>query len=239
MVPGIASAMPITINSNSVGAGASDSSAEITDVYTSTAIPASATVSAVSGTSSSINNINYLGSASGVSLGVDMSHTINNLDGGVDYSMTYDNIMRFTANESASYSLSGFYDITGTSTNSSLYVNLSDVTTGSTLYLNFLTSSDDTSFLLGNDAIGSLTGSLITGHEYQFFFVASIGDTASTLGQATASGEVVLDIGDIGQLNATSSAVARVPEPEISVLLASGLLGIVLVSMRRPARRVS
>lgn len=231
LVSGMAVAMPITINSNHVGAYAMDSGVFASDSFTGTSVPSSATISAVSGSSHNVNTINYMGDASGVSLSVGMNHSIDNTDAGYDFTMTYDNVMMFTANEDTSFELSGYYDFLGTGTSSSLVVSLADMTSGSLLYMSSSVSlNDDITHMLADDAMYSLAGNLTAGHQYQFFFLSSIGDSASLSGNA--NGQITLNIGTTAQLTSGGSA-ALVPEPGILAILSLGLIMLGVHSRRQ------
>jgi hypothetical protein len=88
-------------------------------------------------------------------------------------------------------------------------------------------STPNESFTLGlsggdynNDLIGSLPGTLVAGHGYDFTVHADIGDYDSHNVAAAASGFVNLIF---------------VPEPTTALLLASGLLGLAARGRRRTA----
>ena len=85
-------------------------------------------------------------------------------------------------------------------------------------------STSNESFLLGvagdgdyfKSTTGSLTGNLLAGHNYRFFFnslIQAFGPSGETLVAATANGNVTLQIGSV-------------PEPPFLALMTFGLAGI-------------
>jgi len=91
-------------------------------------------------------------------------------------------------------------------------------------------STPNESFTLGetggddsNTSIGSLTGMLIAGHDYAYFYSALIAQLSPLpFSDATASGSVSLSF-------------TPIPEPGPGLLLALGLVGIAVIRRRRTA----
>lgn len=233
-------AIPITVTSNNIRAFAyDDATGTVNDVFNSTAIPATQTLTATSGNSSSVTDINYTGDATSAVLSVDMSHSIDNTGGastpgGFDYAYTDDVYFYFTADLNTTYEISGFYDMLGTATRTYTEVWLRDLTAGTTLMREH-ESSDFTaseSFLvdglgtgdISNYILGSLTGDLLAGHNYQFYFANYIQsyNGAETFTANTATGNMTLTIG----------TPTSVPEPSILALLSLGLIGMGVVRKR-------
>ena len=227
-------ASPVTVTNNFVEAKALDASLS-TDSSLPTTIPYTDTLTAMQGNSSNITNINYSGDASSVTFTYDFTHSIDSTVGDtnlIDFARTQNISLRFTANSNSTYSIDGFYAMSGTGEpKTSFNVALRDLTTSTTLLDDFTESqnSANASFILGvigdgdfgDSIIGSLTGNLVAGHNYQFIMSAYIqANVNNTTAAASASGEVNLNIG-------------AVPIPAAIWLFGSGLLGLVGMARRK------
>ena len=246
---GVAWAVPITITSNWLYTEAFDDAAVTpthsgsVDDYTLETIPLTETLTTTDGSSSSTMDINYAIDSTSATLAVDISHSIDNADGlstdgCCDSAGSANNNLYFTANSDATYLISGLYNMSGpTGTRTLLNVHLYDLTAGGVFLfrdvsLSFTTA--DETFVAGvagdgdfsNANEGALTGNLIAGHEYEFYFGTGI--TSSGIGPsetfiaATATGNVTLGI-------------SAIPVPASLWLLGSGLLGLIGIAKRKAA----
>ena len=208
----------------------------------STTIPYSTTVSENVGNSSSTTDINYSGNDSYTTFAYDFTHSIDNTTGDTstqDYAAISvgNDSLYFTATGASSYTIDGYYTMTGPAgTYTYLNVYLYDLTTSTFLFRDLAQSwnTANESFTVGGDeeadasriSLGSLTGNLIDGHDYRFLFSFSIsayaGSPISTLVAATADGSLSLSIG-------------AVPVPPAVWLFGSGLLGLLSISRRKKA----
>jgi len=235
-------ASPVNITSNIVDSRAFDTSLDKSS-FSGVSIPSSETLTATQSNSSSTTNINYSGDATSINFTHDFSHSIDNTVGDTvtnlpDYAETYILALDFIAVSDSTYYIDGFYSMLGPSgTRTVLDVWLIDQTSGSTLFRDFAESFNTTneSFALGiagdgdyiDTNIGSLTGNLISGHNYRLlldaFIQAADASFNPTLVAASATGEFNLNI------------VANVPIPSAIWLFSSGLLGLVAVARRKAA----
>ncbi len=127
----------------------------------------------------------------------------------------------FILDEDVDYALDGLYAaVDAEGRRIFLAVGLIDVTASSTLLQSSQESNStpNESFAVGLEEgeisalVGSLTGSLVAGHEYQFSVQSLLYADDSASSAATASGSVTLTF---------------VPEPSTTVLIALGLVGLV------------
>lgn len=223
--PAAASAITITSNYNLVQVGRYGTFSS--DLFTGMSIPSSHLLDATRGEYYSRNQISYTGSGNQVTL---LNEFSQERDGQMDSFSVSLGKVRFTAVANSTFSLSGIYSASHVTTASHLYLraDFTDLTTSQ--WVNSEQTSEYTlneSFILGggggdsaNVFIGSLTGSLIAGHNYEFSYAATTHALFGADGGATASGFVRLDIGG----GAPSNAV-----PDSGTTLA--LLGLTLASL--------
>jgi len=233
---GWANASSITITSNFVAAKADDTSSAGFEnpVYTGTALDTVTTLTATNGDSSSITGINWQDTGIGQVLNFTMEH--QRATSFQSHGQSYLNGLYFTADQNASYSLSGAYAMSGDQ-EIYYYVTLDDITSTQNLFTNEQRSYStiDESFLLGetggdstNSLSGSLTGDLITGHDYSLFFNSYIHAVPASNSIATAAGFVDLTI--TGEV-----VVNPVPIPAAIWLFGTALIGLVGFGKRRKA----
>ncbi len=156
-----------------------------------------------------------------------MAHT--RAGGAASYGRTYESSLYFTALANTIYELSGTYDLMGDGAVYN-YIFLKDVTDNNQLFYSYQQSRStfNESFTLGQtggdhaDSLsGSLTGSLISGHQYEFRFDAYVWSYDGNIGDyspnaASGAGNFTLTIGD---------AVTSAPEPTSMALLGLASLG--------------
>ena len=237
MLPNVAEALTVTITSNYVGTCASDGPGGCS-AFIGTTIPASQSISAIYGTSTSNTDINYSILGDQTILSHDFQHS--RAGGAYHYAQTYANAIVFTVDIDTIYTLSGYYTVDDVSGAGTSYLNgyLYDQTSNSILLSSTQSSQNtaDESFILGltegdasNNLEGSLTGDLLAGHSYVWRFNAYTQAYPDADGGASAVGNVTLKIGG-------SEAV---PLPAAFPLLASGLGGLGLLGWRRKRKAVA
>ena len=193
----------ITITSNSIVSISSSSAGNANSSFTGTGIPNSQLLNPTTGAYYTRTQIDYTGTGNQVSL-------LNSFDdkrSGLvfNYSST-EGQMNFTADANTTYSLSGEFKASDASTAGYLYFEsfLRDLTSSTTLaYSNQVSGGTlNESFVLGgsggdnsNIFAGSLTGSLIAGHQYNWHYYALTEAYPDADGGATATGYARLDIG--------------------------------------------
>lgn len=234
-------ASPITINSSFVRAFAYDgSSVANAQDDTSTAFGARSLL-AVAGAYSSAVDLNWVDTGSGALIDFDIGQTRAGNQGG--YADVYEAYFNFTADVDTTYSISGQYTADDVGNGGRLYSNvfLRDLTAGSTMLFQDFTESRSTvdeSFTLGTAALegdkanvlqGSLTGNLIAGNEYQFFFEYLTHAYQVADDGTTTTGCVTLSIGGAGGAGSCGIS-ASVPEPMPLTLLG---LGLAFLGLRR------
>ncbi|MBW2267847.1 MAG: PEP-CTERM sorting domain-containing protein [Deltaproteobacteria bacterium] len=227
LLPGLsASALTVTLN----GSGTSYLTSTATDVsgpsssetVNPAALPYSYTSTNVDGGASS-ESVYALTNA-----GFDITLDHSRVSALNSSAISYGNI-RFSVDQNIDYVASGSYSAVD-SGGRQIYLNMNmyDVTASATVFQSFQLSeaTPNESFTLGgsggdssNQLLGSLTGTLIAGHEYSLNYNAFIKayPTASTSG-ATASGSVSLTF---------------IPEPSTALLLGLGLIGFGASRRRR------
>jgi len=156
---------------------------------------------------------------------------------GALYSLAYnrDSAFNFTADSNTTYALSGQHSVTDVTTPGRVYsrVNLYDVTNSTYLFRD-INQSDNTlneSFNVGifgegdyyDISLGSASGNLIAGNQYQFAFAHYIQATPTADGGAAATGCITLSI--CGATGAGSCG-SSVPEPMPLTLLGAGLAAL-------------
>lgn len=204
-------------------------------VFNGTSIPTSRLVEASAGSSYSRIQVDYTASASGTTFSNDLSQRRD----GDFFAFTngLDNSMLFTVDANTSYSLFGFYDVTDVSSAGKVrfHSTLMDVSASNALLFESAQESLSTmneSFVLGGaggDSIninsGSLTGTLIAGHSYAWFFQAFMQARPTADDGASALGNVSLILSDGG--------TNPVPEPTSIALFGIGAIGLIVFHRRK------
>jgi hypothetical protein len=145
------------------------------------------------------------------------------------FAQSYGHIF-FSPATDVNYVLSGAYSSNATDTGTSTFMTaeIYDYSTSDSVFINgqYSVTTSGESFVLGqtggdssNQLAGSLTGSLIAGHQYDLYFMDYINSTpnaATTAAQAT------------GYLNLTF-----VPEPTTAALLGLGFTGLAAAGRKR------
>ncbi len=197
----------------------------------------------VDGASSSVTDFNIVDTGSGALLDLDMGH----VRGGALNSIarTVVSTVGFTADAASSYSVSGLYSADNVSGIGRVFsqVSLRNLTTDTVLFTDYEESENtsDVDFIVGvggeGDAssllLGSATGFLVAGNEYEFVINNFIYADPIADGGASATGCVTLSIG--GATGAGSCGIS-VPEPMPLTLLSFGLLAL---GLRRKVLRSS
>lgn len=239
-------ATPITVIQNRVNAATYDDDFDPyadNSFYDGTSTSLSQILTSSNGKSSNTTTINYSSDATSAIFSVDMLHTIDNtldvVEEGVCCDSAYTENSRplfFTADVDTTYAISGFYRATGDTLRTYTNTNLFDFTT-STLLMHEQELSDNAaneSFTIdgngtgdtSNIIFGSLTGNLLAGHSYSFYFedyIQAYNGSTEVFGAATATGNVTLTIG----------TPTSVPEPSLLALLSLGLVSMVATGRRR------
>jgi VPDSG-CTERM motif len=227
----------VTINSNNVNSYLYSSAGVGNSTFNGTNIPASQLLDVTLGAYYSRTQIDYTGAGDNVTLlnAFDQKRSGNLYD----YGRSHDAYMIFTVAANTTYGLSGAFSATDVSTAGYLflYSELYDITSASyvTYSYQYSQSTLNESFVLGglggdvgNGFLGSLTGSLIGGHQYQWYYNAVNEAYPDSDGGATATGFVRLDIG--------GGAPSTVPDSGTTFALL-GLGVFSLASYRRKAAR--
>lgn len=234
--PRITWAAPISVTGSNVTTRASDDTGSIVEVTsTSTTIPTSETLTITEGNSSSTTAISYSGNANSTTFSWDAEISIDNTGGlstasCCDFADSFNDFLFFTADVDATYSISGFYDHSGPA-GTTVFFEAWLFDSGTYLFrdVSESRSTANESFVLGdigdgdysNTNVGELTGSLIAGHSYTFFYQSWI--------QALDADDLETEVSAIGNINVTLN-VSTVPPPASVFLFSSGLLGLMGVS---------
>ena len=228
-----ASASPIIINSSNIVSIANDAIGSGRTVEDTSTAFGSRSLLAIDGAANSSTNINWVDTGSGALFDFDMNHTRT---GALNsFSQSYEAVLRFTAGANTTYSLTGDYsadDITSAGRIYS-YVGLRNISTNSFLFrdLNDSRNTLDESFMIGiggegdyhNLFVGSQTGLLVAGDQYELFFQNVIQAISIADGGASATGCVTLSIGGA---TGAGSCGSSVPEPMPLTMLGAGLAAL-------------
>jgi hypothetical protein len=205
--------------------GASDSQLFNSGYTLSTLVPESTLISASAGGASASTFLTRTQSV----FNANFDHSRTSAIWTIAYSEGYD---EFSVSATTPYVLSGTYAMSGQGI-IQFEVYLYDVTSSMILFDNYQasTSTPNQAFALGstggdlsNFLQGSLTGTLLVGHTYEWFYSARINSNATEYPAASATG------------NATLSFGAEVPEPASLIIWSLlGGLGIGIGWWRRKA----
>lgn len=230
-------ASAVTLTSNNVVVSVDSTAGAGSSTFNGTSIPTSHLLDATVGAYYSRTRVDYTGSGDNVTL---MS-TLNQKRSGdfLDISRGLNSALYFTVAANSSYTLSGAYSAVDVTTAGSLSFAsfLYDLTTSSYLFENAQGSKNtlNESFVLGgtggdtlNFLVGSLTGSLIAGHNYVWYSDAITNAAPDADGGATTTGFFRLDI--------AGDAPPAVPDGGATLALL-GLSVAALAACRRPAAR--
>ena len=192
-------------------------------IATPTSLPATGSVPATYGETSSITGYDLSDSS--------FNFSFDHVRGAASETQAASQVdIYFSVDAEVGYAFSGSYgavDPAGRDT--ALFVDLWDEALGATLFSNFQ-SSDHTpnaSFLVGlqegdshRELEGSITGTLLPGHLYSLTLGTSIADYFNDGPAATASGTVSLQF-------------VPIPEPGTALLVTAGMLGLAAAHGRR------
>lgn len=193
----------ITITANSMSAASNSTAGFNGASFSGTSIPTGQLLDATAGDYFSRTKIDYTGSGNQVTL----LNTFDQKRSGLpnNYSNS-EGLMNFTADANTTYNLSGFFTDSDVSTAGLLYFEsyLLDITSSTTLAYSIQRSEHtlNESFILGGSggdsydfSLGALSGSIISGHQYQWYFYTLTDAYPDADGGATATGYLKLDIG--------------------------------------------
>lgn len=226
----------VILTNNYAGVFAVDGTG-VTDTFTGLGLPVATLVSASTGDSFSSNQIEY----TVVSGQTTLANTFNQRRSGLVNSTAraIDASMYFTVTEDATYAMTGFYRVTDDDLRGGeVYFDayLLDRTLSTTLFYSSQHSLGTRGqvFTLGgsdgdysNFGVGAMTGTLASGHIYEWYFNNFMMATSTSDLGATAAGALTLTIDE--------GAPHSVAEPSVALLLGVGLTGIALVT--RSSRR--
>jgi len=231
-----AAAVPITVLTNSTAVWAYDAGLQ-TDSFGGVIVPSSDSLAATRGSASSTADVAMTGSDTSFAYDISMLHSIDATSTATEYARTVVSVLNFLAVEDATYSISGLYDIlSANNLEVAVEAYLWDATTSTFLFIDTTRSrgvSAPTSFVVGdigdgndqNDTSGSLTGSLIAGHQYYFNINAGIINRTSAgyvVASGNASGAYTLDVASMSA--PPPPPPTSVPEPGMLSLLGGSLL---------------
>jgi hypothetical protein len=226
----------MTIVNNATATYVQTGSGSDFDFYTGTAIPSSVLLNASRDGYYSKNQLDYSQSASGAWLTNRLSQKRDGVSG--TYSQGYASTLQFTVDAATTYDASGSFAATHAGAAGRVYMQayLFDLTLGRTLFSSFQYSLNTASesFILGgsggdysNGFAGSLTGTLVAGHTYEWYFNSYIYADRQDSG-ASATGDMNLKLGDGGD------GFKAVPEPAaVAMWSIAGALGLVITRRRK------
>lgn len=208
------------------------SGSSTTDTFSSTSFPTSHLVNAAGGDFYSRIQVDYAQSGGGETLSSDITQK---RDGDVyDYSHEY-SYTDFTVTANTTYNLSGYYNVHDVTSSGRVYFQtyLYDYTNGIHLSYDIQESYNtlNENIVVGgaggdswNGSIGSLSGNLIAGNTYQYYWETLIQAYPDGDGGASASGNFTLVLG---------SDTAAVPEPASIAMWGIGALGMMFARRKR------
>jgi hypothetical protein len=227
-----ANASPITITSSNFYAISWDGISGSNVATDNSTTFGSRTVTATDGGSTSTTSINWTDTGTGALLDFNFDQTRTGAFN--SYAQAHESSLYFTVNADTTYSLSGMFSATDVGSPGRVYseVVLQDTASGM-LFQDFSQSlyTANETFTLGvagdgdvsNTTNGSLTGALLAGHNYRFYFNEFIQAYPSADQGASATGCVTLSIG--GATGAGSCGIS-VPAPAPLALFGLGLLAL-------------
>ena len=230
----------VVISNNYVRGRVADSAGgnDVSDQYSGTVIPASQLVDASSSSFYARDQLSYSQSGSGAYF----SNVISMQRGGFAQDLNHvSSQMQFSVDANISYEATGHLLMTDVSTAGHVVLQstLLDVTANNWVFYSRQDSytTVDESFVLGgsggdsvNTFSGSLTGTLIAGHNYEWFYQHYSASSPGGDGGAAAIGSINLKFGDGG------TGFHGVPEPTSCSIWGLGLIALVI---RRRCQRVS
>ena len=232
--PIAASASPITINSSFLGNCVSDGISGGVCPTDSSTVYGQRVLTATDGGASATTWLNWIDTGTGALFDFDFTHTRT---GALDsYSESFESILTFTVgSQNTTYAISGAYQVVDVGAPGSVYsaARLSSSSGGTLMYDSSQSrNTSNESFTLGipsdgdyaNVSSGSLTGTLLAGQTYQFFFDNYIYAYPEADSGASAKGCVTLSIGGATGAGACGAATA-VPDTGVST---GGLLALAL-----------
>ena len=231
-----AQAGPVTITSSNWGIEARENGGSSTYSVDTFTFFGNRTLTASNGGSNTNASIEWVDSSAGAFFFFDWNHSRTGSSSSL--SQTYNTGLNFTVAEDTTYSLAGLYDVDGSGSAGRVLSDIvfTDVTNNTELFkdLSWSESTLNESFTLGdagdgdlfNTTNGSLTGNLLAGNSYRFYFNNYTGAYPDADGGATGSGCLSLSIGGVGGAN--SCGAESVPEPAPLMLMSLGLAGLII-----------
>lgn len=203
-----------------------------TDHFSSTSFPTSHLVDATGGEFYSRIQVDYAQSGEGETLSSDLTQR---KDGEIDDFSSGASRTSFAVTANTNYYLSGDYNVQDMTSSGEVYLYsyLLDITNGIFLSVDLQVSHNTRNehFVLGgsggdasNYSPGSLSGNLIAGNTYEYYWYATIHGYPDADGGASAVGNFTLVLGD---------GAAAVPEPASITMFALGALGMMFARRKR------
>ena len=224
-------AMVISSNSNYAWLQ-NPSGGDTTDTFSSTSFPTSHLVDATEGDFYSRFRVDYAQSGGGETLSSDLTQRKDGGENIVSYGFSD---TEFTVTANTTYNLSGYYNVLDVTSSGKVYFqsSLYDYSTNSYLSYDYQYSENtlNENFVVGgaggdsyNYSLGSLSGNLIAGNTYQYYWKAYVYSHPDADGGASAVGNFTLVLGD---------GAAPVPEPASIAMWGLGALGMVFARRKR------